>query len=133
MEELLEVLGSNQSGALATVAEGRADIRPFGFMFAEDSKFWFCTSNKKTVYKQIKENPNVAYTAVSKDLRWARLQGRAIFVDDRDVKARILRENELVRSVYKEASNPIFEVFYIDHGTASVADFSGRPPRTWTF
>lgn len=35
----------------------------------------------------------------------------------------------LVKSIYKTAENPIFVVFYIADGEATIADFSGAPPK----
>ena len=37
-------------------------------------------------------------------------------------------QNPIVKSQYGEATNPIFEVFYLEDAHGSIADFSGNPP-----
>ena len=36
--------------------------------------------------------------------------------------------NPIVKGQYGEATNPIFEVFYLDNAHGVIADFSGNPP-----
>jgi uncharacterized pyridoxamine 5'-phosphate oxidase family protein len=47
----------------------------------------------------------------------------------RNSKKRILDTNDLVRSIYQTPENPVFEVFFIGHGTVKIADLSGKPAR----
>ena len=37
-------------------------------------------------------------------------------------------QNPIVKGQYGEATNPIFEVFYLDNAHGIIADFSGNPP-----
>ena len=37
-------------------------------------------------------------------------------------------ENPIVKGQYGEATNPIFEVFYLEDAHGAIADFSGNPP-----
>jgi uncharacterized pyridoxamine 5'-phosphate oxidase family protein len=128
MNELMEMLEGNPVGALATVEGEAPRVRPFQFMFEEGGKLWFCTSNRKPVYAQMKANADVEFLA-TKGAAWARIAGKARFSNDQKAKERILAGSDLVRSTYKDASNPAFEVFAIVDWTATVSDFSGRPPR----
>ena len=36
-------------------------------------------------------------------------------------------QNPIVKGQYGEATNPIFEVFYLDNAHGVIADFSGNP------
>ena len=36
--------------------------------------------------------------------------------------------NPIVKGQYGEATNPIFEVFYLEDAHGAIADFSGNPP-----
>ncbi|WP_368488653.1 pyridoxamine 5'-phosphate oxidase family protein [Clostridium sp. BJN0013] len=47
MEEVIKIFKENGYGFLATVEDGKPRVRPFGFMFYEDGKLYFCTSNTK--------------------------------------------------------------------------------------
>jgi uncharacterized pyridoxamine 5'-phosphate oxidase family protein len=62
-----------------------------------------------------------------------RVKGSANLDDDMAVKRRIIAENALVRGIYKEAENPDFTAFSVDHGTAYMFDFSGNPPMGFSF
>lgn len=42
-------------------------------------------------------------------------------------------ENPIVKNNYQTPDNPIFEVFYLADAKAVIADFSGNPPREFTF
>ena len=133
MQEVVKFLKENITGFLATVEEGEPKVRPFQFMFEEDGKIFFCTSNTKNVFKQIKATPYVEFSSSSPTFAWIRLSGEAKFSSDLKIKEKVLEASGLVKSIYKTADNPIFEVFYIEHGTAILADFSGQPPKTINF
>ena len=40
--------------------------------------------------------------------------------------------NPIVKGQYGDASNPIFEVFYLAEARAVIADFSGNPPQEYS-
>jgi len=133
MQEVKDFLKDNVTGVLATIAGDKPKARPFQFMFEEDGKFFFCTSNAKEVYKQLQANPYIEFSSISPKFAWIRLSGKVEFSDSLVHKERVLAISPLVKSLYKEASNPIFEVFYLEHGQAILADFSGQPAKTFTF
>jgi uncharacterized pyridoxamine 5'-phosphate oxidase family protein len=135
MQDLVKFLNENGSGFLATVDNGRPRVRPFQFMMEEGGRFYFCTNNTKEVFRQLNANPFAEFSSstVTAPLRWVRLAGQVRFTSDPVIKARVLQKNDLVRSLYKTGDNPIFEVFFIEHGTAAIADFSGNPPEMMTF
>ena len=133
MEQVLNLLKEDGYGFLATVDNGKPRVRPFGFMFEEEGKLYFCTNNQKDVYKQLMVLPYIEYSRTSKDMVTVRISGNVTFTQDIDKKEKALDSSELVRRGYKSADNPIFEVFYIEHGTATISDFSGNPPRELEF
>jgi uncharacterized pyridoxamine 5'-phosphate oxidase family protein len=132
MKEVVEFLKANPVGALATVEGGKARVRPFQFMYEDGGALWFCTSTKKKVYAQLKASPQVEFLA-SSGTTWLRVAGEVAFSDELAKKERVIASSELVRSIYKEAANPVFAVFKIERGTAVLSDFSGKEPRTWSF
>ena len=133
MEEVVKFLNENKMGNLATVENGEPRVRPWGFMFEEDGKFYFCTANTKDVYKQLKSTPFVEFTATSSQFGWVRLRGEIKFCIDLKIKEKVLKTVPMVESMYKTADNPIFEVFFIENGTAIMADFSGKPSKNFEF
>ena len=81
----------------------------------------------KDVYKEMQANPYIQITTSSPNFEWIRLSGKAVFVDDREIKAAAL-ENPIVKGNYETADNPSFEVFYLEDPHGVIADFSGNPP-----
>jgi len=116
---------------LATVGlDDKPKVRPFQFMLEEGGRLYFCTSNQKTVFKEMQRHPYIEFCASGENHSWLRLSGKAVFSKDPVLKARIQDASTLVKSIYKTPDNPTFEVFYLEEVVATVADFSGNPPRT---
>lgn len=118
---------------MATVDNGKPRVRAFGFMFEEDGRFYFCTNSTKEVYRQLVEHPFVEYAVTARDMTMLRISAEIRFTEELSKKEKVLEASPFVKSIYKTADNPIFKVFYIEHGTAVISDFSGRPPRKIEF
>lgn len=101
------------------------------FAGALDGKLWFCTNNTKEVYKDMQANPYIELFISSPAYEWLRLNGEAVFEDNLAAKEMCM-QNPIVRGQYGEASNPIFEVFYLKNAHGVIADFSGNPPKEYT-
>lgn len=128
MKKVVEFLQANPVQYLATVGcDGKAKCRPFMFILEQEGKLWFCTNNQKEVYKDMQENPYVQISVSSSSYAWIRLSGKAIFENNMVIKEACLN-NPIVKSQYKTANNPIFEVFYLEDAHGVIADFTGRPP-----
>lgn len=131
MKEVVEFLQANPVQYLATVGrDGKAKCRPFMFCFEKEGKLWFCTNSTKNVYKDIKANPEIEVSVSSPEYAWIRLNGKAVFENNMEVKEACML-NPIVKGQYNEASNPIFEVFYLENAKAVIADFSGNPPKEY--
>ena len=133
MNEVVKFLQDNPVQYLATVGrDGKAKCRPFMVACEKDGKLWFCTNNTKEVYKDMQANPFVQLSVSSPSFAWIRLDGKAVFENDREVKETCMK-NPIVKSQYGTADNPIFVVFFLENAHAVIADFSGRPPREYDF
>lgn len=131
MNDVVKFLKDNPVQYLATVGrDGKAKCRPFMFCMEHGGKLWFCTNNKKEVYKDMQENPNVELCVSSPGYSWLRLKGRAVFVNDMRVKEGCMC-NPIVKNQYGSADNPLLEVFYLNGAIAMIADFSGLPPKEY--
>lgn len=132
MNEVVQFLTENPVQYLATVGrDGKAKCRPFMFCFEQDGKLWFCTNSTKDVYKDIQANPEIEISVSSPAYAWIRLNGKAVFENNSTVKENALK-NPIVQGQYQTADNPIFEVFYLANGKATIADFSGNSPKEYT-
>lgn len=130
MNDAVRFLTQNPVVYMATVdEEGNPRVRPFQYMLEKEGRLYFCTSNQKPVYEQLRRHPLIEMCVSSAEAVWLRLTGRVTFVPDRSVKETIVANNELVRSLYGNADNPAFEVFYLENARGTLSDFSGNPPR----
>ena len=132
MQEVIQFLNENPVQYLATVGrDGKAKCRPFMFSGEKDGKLWFCTNNTKEVYQDMLANPEIELSVASPAYAWIRLNGKAVFEDNRAVKEMCL-ENPIVKGQYQTPDNPIFVVFSLANAHAVIADFSGNPPQATT-
>lgn len=131
MKAVVQFLQENPVQYLSTLGlDGKPKVRPFQFMLERDGKLLFCTSNQKKVNAELKAQPWLE-VCVASGLRWLRLSGRAVFVDDLAVKNAVIDSSPLVQSIYGEGSNPVFEVFYLEEGRAVLSDLAGAPPEEY--
>ena len=87
MNEVVKFLSENPVQYLATVGrDGKAKCRPFMFAGEMAGKLWFCTNNTKDVYKDMQANPNIEVSVSSPAYAWIRLNGRAVFENNRAAK-----------------------------------------------
>lgn len=133
MKEIIKILNENVNGYMATVDDGKPRVRPIGFMLEDEGKLYFCTNSMKDVYRQLKTTPYVEYSVTTKDMVTLRVSGEIKFSEDIAIKEKVLNVYKPVKRGYKSPDNPIFKVFYIEHGTATISDFSGMPPKKVEF
>ena len=127
MNEILKFIKDAGIFYIATVEGDKPKVRPFAFAMEYQNKIYFCTSNQKNVYNQLKSNPQFEACTMSKDGRWIRLQGKAVFDPSLDAKAKAFEVMPGLAKMYKTSDNPIFEVFYIKEGQATLYSFSDAP------
>ncbi|MBT1076497.1 pyridoxamine 5'-phosphate oxidase family protein [Geobacter grbiciae] len=132
MKEVLDMLPTPCYGSLATVDGGKPRVRPFAFMYAENGRFYFCTASNKDVYRQLTETPCIEFTRTTDDMRWLRISGGITFDEDLKSKEKCFANYPMLKDIYQTPDNPLFKVFYLEHGAASVNSLAG-PPKTFEF
>lgn len=131
MEKVFKFLEENPLQYCATVdVDGKPKVRPFQMMYHNGGDIYYCTSEKKDVYKQLGKNPYVEICASTKS-RWLRIRGRVVWVDDIGEKQKAIDASPLVKAIYKTADNPVLKLFYIADAEAVISDFSGNPPEIY--
>ena len=130
MNEVVKFLEENSVQYFSTVGlDNKPKVRPFQFMLEDGGKLYFCTNSEKDVFKQMENNPYVEVCVSNPKFAWMRLKGKAQFSNDMAIKEKVINSSPLVKSLYKTADNPIFEIFYLDDAKAVIADFSGNAPK----
>jgi len=124
MEEVLKFLTDNPTFYLATVEGNMPKVRPFGFVMNYKGKLYFCTSNQKNVYKQLKVNPQFEVSTTSQEGEWLRLKGKAIFDTNNQSKQAALDVAPFLSTMYS-VDDPKFEVFYIQDAEAVFYNHKG--------
>ena len=134
MQAVIDFLKANPSGFMATSEGKQPRVRPFLFLMAEGGRFYWCTGRGKPVSDQIKANPYIEFSSSSAEPVWVRLSGKVEFCADPALRALAFdRLPPYVQAIYQNVDNPVFEVFCLAHGHASLADFSGQPPKVFEF
>ena len=62
-----------------------------------------------------------------------RISGENTFTKDKKIKEKVLELNPMLKNIYKSADDPIFEVFYLEHGAASISSFGSPEPKKFEF
>jgi uncharacterized pyridoxamine 5'-phosphate oxidase family protein len=107
--------------------DNKPKVRPFQFMFEDEGRLYFCTSNQKKVFKEIQSNAYVEISSCKEGFSWIRLNGKVVFTDDLAMKQKVLDTSPLVKSIYETVDHPDFEVFFLDEAQAFIDDFSPNP------
>ncbi|GBG55640.1 NimC/NimA family protein [Sporomusaceae bacterium FL31] len=125
MNEVLQFLSENPTFYLATVEGNIPKVRPFGFVMNYQNKLYFCTSNQKDVYKQLKANPHFEVSTVSKTNEWLRLSGKAVFNTTQATQQAALDAAPFLSRMYG-VNDSIFELFYIEDAEATIRNMKGE-------
>lgn len=132
MIDYAATLKANPNGVMATQNNGKIKTRVFQYLFSDGNKTYFCTSNEKPVYEQIKTNPYVSFcTYPANFYPVLSVNGKAVFVNDIALKTRALDENPAIKGIYNTPDNPVFEIFYIDVEEVETFSFA-EGPKTYT-
>lgn len=127
MNKIVDFINATHVGYFATVEGQQPRVRAFGFGYYEEGKFWFCTSNAKKVYAQLKSTPYAEVFFTKPDFsQYLRLSGHVVFDTSLEAKKKVMEAMPGVAALYKSPDNPIFEVFYIEKGEAVLETFPAK-------
>ena len=99
--------------------------------FLQENPVQYLATIGRDGYKDMQHNPNIEISVSSPSYAWIRLNGEAVFENNMAAKEMCI-QNPIVKGQYGEATNPIFEVFYLKGAHAVIADFSGNSPKEYT-
>ncbi|MEI7491063.1 MAG: pyridoxamine 5'-phosphate oxidase family protein [Bacteroidota bacterium] len=106
---------------LATCEEGIPRVRCMGFWFADSRGFYFQSGASKQMVQQIRTNPNIEvcfYKASGMIGETMRISGKAEFVDDPDLKKKVITDRPFLKSFGLEYDSPQLVIFRIAKGKA---------------
>ncbi len=110
-----EIIEANPAGVLATQNGDKVATRYVSCLFVQDNKVYFWTDAEKPMAQQMIANPNISFCTSPKNYNPVlSVQGKVVFVEDRELKTQIWEGSQLCKSLYETSENPHFTVFYID-------------------
>jgi uncharacterized pyridoxamine 5'-phosphate oxidase family protein len=117
LEECAKFANDNPVGYVATAEEDQPRVRAFLMWFADVSGFYFHSGAPKSVSKQLRRNPKteVCFSSLSRN-RTMRVAGTVEFLDDADLRARLLEERPFLKAIVKGPEDPALVIFRIPHG-----------------
>lgn len=134
MLDYLTFLKENPGGTFVTVEDGRPHCRIFHYLWGDETKAWFCTSNKSPVYRQMRKNPEVAFSTWNqRSLDVVTVYGRVVFMNAPAAKERALKTLPLLRDLFKTADNPDLDLFYIDVQRVETFDYVTGPRLAFSY
>lgn len=131
MEKVLAFLRENPTFYLATLEGEQPRVRPFGAVALFENRLYLITNNQKSVYRQLKTNPNLELCVTAEDGAWLRVTAKAVFDSRREARVAMLEQNPSLTKLY-HADDGVMEVFYLKDATAVFASFTAEP-ETVTF
>ena len=124
----IEFLNAHHVFHLATVDDGQARVRPFGFAMKRNDALYMCTNTTKDVFRQLLINPDIEICAMGTDGTWLRVRGRVTVDYGRDAKVQAFAEAPQLLSFYpKGADDETFVTFYFVEARATLYSFDTPP------
>ena len=127
LTEISQLLPNQTMGYLATVDENNAaDLRGWQLQRIEGGKIYFTTSASKNVWKQIQNNPQVAFFCTVNGYTF-RVYGKAIHIVDKSVIQKVYdKSSEDIKSMYPTIDSNGYTVFCLEHGRVAYAKGFGQ-------
>lgn len=131
MESIVQFLKDNPTYYLATLKDGKPDIRPFGTIALFEGRIYFQTGRKKDVYTQLKADPHIAICGWDGKGTWLRITATAIEDPRIQAEEAVLAEYPDLQNMYT-AGDGNCVVFALEEGHARFCSFT-QPEEDITF
>jgi uncharacterized pyridoxamine 5'-phosphate oxidase family protein len=122
-KDFVKFANENPVSFIATMDGEQPRVRAFLMWFADESGFYYHTGTAKSVYRQLKNNPNVeiCFYRAGEDMmakNMMRVTGEVEFLDNARLRARLLEERPFLKGLMKSPSDPVLAIFRIPKGKA---------------
>ena len=126
MKEVAAFLQQCKPIYLATMDGDKPQVRPFGALCEFEDKLYLITTNKKAVYRQMKQNPNVAICGMYED-KWIRISGQVEEDTRREARVAMMETNKEVLSKMYSVDDQLMTVFRFINGQGTIYSFTAEP------
>jgi len=123
LRDVIEFANKNQVCYVATNEGDQPRVRGFLMWFADETGFYYHTGVPKRVYSQLVNNPKVevcffAQEAAEPAGKMLRVTGKVEFVDDTNLKKRLVEERPFLKAIVSGDNDPNLVIFRIYSGEA---------------
>lgn len=126
MKEVYEFLKSCGVYYLATIDGDQPRVRPFGTIDLFEDKLYIQTGKVKPVAHQMKANPKVEISGMTKDGKWIRLAAEAVLDERVEAQAHMLDNYPDLKAMYQPGDGNT-EVYYLQNAVAQICSFTEAP------
>ncbi len=132
-EEYIKFANENPISFLATLDGNQARVRGFQLWYADKTGLYYSTAANKDVIIQLKANPKVEacfFSSKSKEMQQMRVTGTVEFVNDLEMKKKLLDARPFLKQAGLTPENPGLILLKIVKCTAHFWTFAtGNQPK----
>jgi pyridoxamine 5'-phosphate oxidase len=128
-EDCVKFANENPVAWLATAEGNQPRVRGMGMWYADETGFYFQTATMKEMVGQLEKNGKVEFTFYHPDEAvgtMLRVAGEIEFVDDVEVKKKVLADRPFLAEFGLTAEGPELVVFRISKGQAHFWDWESN-------
>ncbi|MGG6313082.1 pyridoxamine 5'-phosphate oxidase family protein [Paenibacillus macerans] len=132
MKRIVEFLTDHKEVQMATVGiDGKPAIRTIQFQLYENGRIYFQTDTNASLYEDLQKYPYIEFVSSNSDYTESlRISAKVVFEYNYNLLKLTLDRFPNIKKIYGSADNPILTMFYIDHGLASIYEFSNERQET---
>jgi uncharacterized pyridoxamine 5'-phosphate oxidase family protein len=122
----VEFLTANRELQMTTVGtDGKPAIRTIQFQFYENGRIYFQTDKNASLYKDLQKLPYIELVSSNREYTESlRISAGVVFEYNYGLINRTLETFPNIKKIYGSADNPILTMFYLEHGSAVIFEFS---------
>lgn len=128
-EDCVKFANENPVAWLATADGDQPRVRGMGMWYADETGFYFQTATMKDMVRQLQENGKVEFAFYRPDEMagtMLRVSGEVEFVDDVEVKKKVLADRPFLSEFGLTAEDPKLVVFRVSKGEAHFWDWESN-------
>ncbi len=133
VNEYIKFANENPISYLATMEGNQPRVRGFQLWYADNTGLYYSSAAGKEIYKQLKDNPKVEicfFNSKSKEMQQMRVSGTVQFVDDLEMKKKLLDARPFLKQAGLTPENPELILFKVTKCTAHFWTFAtGNQPK----
>ena len=100
MNEVYQFLKECETYYLATIDGNKPRVRPFGTIDLFEGKLYIQTGKRKSVSRQMKENPNIEISGMNGG-KWIRVEAEAVLDERIEAQKHMLDEYPSLQGMYQ--------------------------------